>query len=65
MDYSDFFNTKVINKYWIELFATELDLSDTNQQLGRQTWSKNLLDANKHRCIILYIRVKQSEKYYQ
>ena len=37
MHYSDFFfNLKVIKQYWIELFRTELDFSDTNQPRGRQ-----------------------------
>ena len=42
--HSDFFislNSKVIQRYWIELFHTELDLLDTNWQRGRQTRSKH------------------------
>ena len=41
--HSDFhiLNSKVIQQYIIELFATEVDLSDTNQQRGRQTRPKH------------------------
>ena len=34
-------NSKVIQQYQIELFGTEVDLSDTNQQRGRQTRPKH------------------------
>ena len=34
-------NSKVIRQYQIELFGTEVDLSDTNQQRGRQTRPKH------------------------
>ena len=34
-------NSKVIQQYQIELFGTELDLSDTSQQRGRQTRLKH------------------------
>ena len=34
-------NSKVIQQYLIELFGTEVDLSDTNQQRGRQTRPKH------------------------
>ena len=34
-------NSKVIQQYQIELFGTEIDLSDTNQQRGRQAQPKH------------------------
>ena len=34
-------NSKVIQQYQIELFGTEIHLSDTNQQRGRQTRPKH------------------------
>ena len=39
-------NSKVIQQYQIELFGTEIDLSDTNQQLGRQTRPKHHTDKD-------------------
>ena len=38
---SHILNSKVVQKYMIELFGTEVDLSDTNQQPGRQTRPKH------------------------
>jgi len=47
-------NSKVIQQYQIELFCTEIDLSDTTQQQGQQTLNSS--------CFILSFRGLEDSK---
>ena len=51
-------NSKVIQQYQIELFGTEVDLSDTNQQRGRPVATQ--LNTTRIKITFIWIALRRA-----